>query len=107
MLEHIPAREDVLRTLVSALKPGGRLLVEDVDFGAPTASALAQYFSPAQGTAAVQRIYDLESQRAAGKRDDFPAPALDGYWLRSVAEHWARTRRRSPGPAPKPRADDQ
>ena len=57
VLEHIPAREEALRTLVSALKPGGRLLVEDVDFGAPTASALAEYFSPAQGTAAVQRIY--------------------------------------------------
>jgi hypothetical protein len=48
-----------------------------------------------------QRIYQYESDRRAGKRDDFPAPALDGYWLRSVAEHWSSTRRRQPGPAPR------
>lgn len=49
----------------------------------------------------VQRIYQLESERAGGKRADFPAPMLDGYWLRSAAEHWASTRRRKPGPAPR------
>lgn len=49
----------------------------------------------------VQRIYQYESERKAGKRDDFPAPVLDGYWLRTVAEHWAKTRKTRPGPAPK------
>lgn len=53
------------------------------------------------GLTSVQRIYQLESDRRAGKRSDFPAPVLDGYWLRSTAEHWAATRRRKPGPAPK------
>jgi predicted DNA-binding transcriptional regulator AlpA len=50
-----------------------------------------------------QRIYQYLSDRRAGKRDDFPeqVPGVDGYWLRSVAEHWARTRRRQPGPAPR------
>ncbi|HEU4423151.1 MAG TPA: methyltransferase [Pilimelia sp.] len=57
VLEHIPARRDVLPRLVSALKPGGWLLVEDVDFGGPTASALAQYFSPSQVAATTERIY--------------------------------------------------
>ena len=57
VLEHIPARDDVLRTLVSALTPGGRLLVEDVDFGAPTGSALAQYLVPATGAAPAERIF--------------------------------------------------
>jgi 2-polyprenyl-3-methyl-5-hydroxy-6-metoxy-1,4-benzoquinol methylase len=57
VLEHIPARDDVLRAMVAALKPGGRLLLEDVDFGVPTASALAHYFSPGPGTAPVERIY--------------------------------------------------
>jgi SAM-dependent methyltransferase len=57
VLEHIPARDDVLRRLVSALRPGGRMLVEDVDFGAPTASALARYFSPAAAAPAVERVY--------------------------------------------------
>jgi len=57
VLEHIPARDDVLRTLVSALKPGGRLLVDDVDFGAPTGSALAHYFAPAAGAAPAERVF--------------------------------------------------
>jgi len=57
VLEHIPARDDVLRALVSALKPGGRVLLEDVDFGPPTAPALARYFSPPAVAAPAERIY--------------------------------------------------
>jgi SAM-dependent methyltransferase len=57
VLEHVPGRDDALRRLASALRPGGRLLVEDVDFGGPTASALAHHFSPAEGVAAVERIF--------------------------------------------------
>jgi hypothetical protein len=53
------------------------------------------------GLTSVQRIYQLEAERKAGKRTDFPAPVLDGYWLRSVGEHWAATRKRRPGPAPR------
>jgi SAM-dependent methyltransferase len=57
VLEHIPAREDVLPRLVDALAPGGWLLIEDVDFGGPTALALAQYVDPLHVGAAVERIY--------------------------------------------------
>jgi SAM-dependent methyltransferase len=57
VLEHIPARDDVLARLVSALAPGGWLLVEDVDFGAPTAAALASYVWPADAARAAQRVY--------------------------------------------------
>jgi SAM-dependent methyltransferase len=32
VLEHLPARQEALRRLVTALKPGGWLLVEDADF---------------------------------------------------------------------------
>jgi len=32
VLEHLPARDDVLRSMVAALRPGGRLLVEDFDW---------------------------------------------------------------------------
>lgn len=49
----------------------------------------------------VQRIYQYESERRNGRRTDFPAPVLDGYWLRTVGEHWARTRKTRPGPAPR------
>jgi ubiquinone/menaquinone biosynthesis C-methylase UbiE len=32
VLEHLPARDDVLRSMAAALRPGGRLLVEDFDW---------------------------------------------------------------------------
>jgi SAM-dependent methyltransferase len=32
VLEHLPARDEVLRSMVAALAPGGRLLVEDFDW---------------------------------------------------------------------------
>lgn len=32
LLEHLPARESVLKKLVAALRPGGRLLIEDYDY---------------------------------------------------------------------------
>jgi SAM-dependent methyltransferase len=31
LLEHLPAREDVLKRMISALKPGGWLIIEDLD----------------------------------------------------------------------------
>lgn len=65
----------------------------------------AAEFAELAGLSTRQRIYQLESERAAGKRDDFPTPVLDGYWLRSAAEHWAQTRRRKPGPAPRTASD--
>lgn len=43
LLEHLPTRRDALARMVVALKPGGWLLVEDVDFGGPTAGTLARY----------------------------------------------------------------
>ncbi|MEV1295793.1 hypothetical protein [Pseudonocardia sp. NPDC049635] len=45
-----------------------------------------------------QRIYQLLTERRGGKRDDFPLPVIEGYWLTSEAEHFARTRRTQPGP---------
>ena len=36
LLEHLPARDDVLRSLASAVAPGGWLLVEDFDWSAAT-----------------------------------------------------------------------
>lgn len=41
VLEHIPARQAALRRMVSALRPGGWLLVEDFDVSAAMVSALA------------------------------------------------------------------
>jgi ubiquinone/menaquinone biosynthesis C-methylase UbiE len=58
VLVHLPDREQVLKRLVAALRPGGWLVIEDVDFGRATASVLGHYFtgSPSEQTA-VERIY--------------------------------------------------
>jgi SAM-dependent methyltransferase len=59
VLVHLPDRQLVLKRLVSALRPGGWLLIEDVDFGGATSSMLAQYVSAADpAPAATQRIYE-------------------------------------------------
>jgi len=58
LLVHLPDRDQVLKRLVSALRPGGWLLLEDVDFGGATASMLAQYVTAAQhARAAMERVY--------------------------------------------------
>jgi SAM-dependent methyltransferase len=57
VLEHIPERQDVLARLVSAVKPGGWLLVEDVDFGPPTAAALTGFFSARPAAQAAERLF--------------------------------------------------
>lgn len=49
----------------------------------------------------VQRIYELEAERKAGRRSDFPTPVVPGYWLATAAERFAATRSRKPGPVPK------
>ncbi len=58
VLVHLPDRQQVLKRLVAALRPGGWLLIEDVDFGGATAGMLSQYASaPRPARAAVERIY--------------------------------------------------
>ncbi len=58
VLVHLPDRQQVLKRLVAALRPGGWLLIEDVDFGATTAGTLAQYVTaPPPAPAATHRIY--------------------------------------------------
>lgn len=51
------------------------------------------------------RIYELEGERRKaaerGERHALPAPVVPGYWLRTVAEHYAATRKRKPGPTSK------
>lgn len=60
----------------------------------------AQQFADAAGLSR-QRIHQYESDRKAGRRDDFPVSVLPGFWLQTEAEHWIRTRKTKPGPAPK------
>lgn len=52
-----------------------------------------------------QRIYELDGDRRKaeeqGGRHAFPAPVVPGYWLKTMAETYAATRKRKPGPAAK------
>lgn len=58
VLTHLPAREKVLDRLVAALRPGGRLLIEDIDFGPSAAKALAAFVNgPPSVVEAIERIY--------------------------------------------------
>lgn len=62
VLVHLPDRQLVLKRLVSALRPGGWLLIEDVDFGGATSSMLAEYVTaPGAAPAATRRIYQAFS----------------------------------------------
>lgn len=47
-----------------------------------------------------QRVYQLDNQRARGERPDFPAPLIPGWWHKPAIDHYALTRRRTPGPVP-------
>jgi 2-polyprenyl-3-methyl-5-hydroxy-6-metoxy-1,4-benzoquinol methylase len=58
VLVHLPDREQVLKKLVAALRPGGWLLIEDVDFGGATASVLGHYVTGTPSEqAAMERLY--------------------------------------------------
>jgi SAM-dependent methyltransferase len=58
VVEHVADREQVIKRLATALRPGGWLLVEEVDFGGTTARMLAEYVSaPEPQRSAMGRIY--------------------------------------------------
>ncbi len=58
VVEHLADREQVVKRLAAALRPGGWLLIEEVDFGGATAGMLAEYVSaPERQRLAMERIY--------------------------------------------------
>ena len=78
VLVHLPDRQQVLKRLIAALRPGGWLLIEDVDFGGATAGMLAQYVTaPDPAPAATERIYQAFAAVFAAKGAD---PSY-GSWL--------------------------
>lgn len=65
VLEHVPQREDALRRMVAAVKPGGWLLVEDYDLGASMITALMRYMSgDREGAGRVMRAIEPLYQSA-------------------------------------------
>lgn len=57
LLVHLRDPEAVLARLVAALRPGGWLLIEDVDFGGAAATALGRYAVPTENAAPFERAY--------------------------------------------------
>jgi SAM-dependent methyltransferase len=57
VIEHIPEHEAALERMIAAVKPGGWLVIEDVDFGGPTATVLGKYAYPPQYADIVERIF--------------------------------------------------
>jgi ubiquinone/menaquinone biosynthesis C-methylase UbiE len=58
VLVHLPDRQQVLKRLVAALRPGGWLLIEDVDFGGAAAGTIARYVTaPEPAPEAMERVY--------------------------------------------------
>ena len=57
VVEHIPDHATALANLLAGVRPGGWVLVEDVDFGGPMATALARYSSPAHHQPLIERVY--------------------------------------------------
>jgi SAM-dependent methyltransferase len=57
VVEHIPDHQGALERVVAAVRPGGWVVVEDVDFGGPMAAALARYSFPAEHAPLMERVY--------------------------------------------------
>lgn len=54
---HIPDRQRALERMVAAARPGGWVVIEDPDFGAPMAAAMANYLHPAGNAALSRQMY--------------------------------------------------
>jgi SAM-dependent methyltransferase len=54
---HLPDHQGALERMVAAVRPGGWVVIEDLDFGGPMATALARYSVPAEHAPLVERIY--------------------------------------------------
>jgi SAM-dependent methyltransferase len=79
VIEHIPEREAAVERMIGALKPGGWLVIEDVDFGGAAAAALARYFYPHSfGDAAERMFRAVEIVFTAVYADASHGPKLSG-----------------------------
>src|SRR5579859_6660784 len=66
VLEHIPDRQRALDRMISAVRPGGWLVLEGLDFGGVMAAALAHYADPPEHIPLFERIFSaLDAAGAA------------------------------------------
>ena len=68
VLEHLPARDEVIGRLVSALRPGGVLVLEDFVFGGPATDAVEAAVGPEANGPVLTRVLQAISSafRAIG-----------------------------------------
>lgn len=81
VLAHLPDRRRALDRMITAVRPGGWILVEDTDMGQDMISALSRYVDPAEHASLVQQIYRaLQAAFTALGADASIGPHLAG-WL--------------------------
>jgi SAM-dependent methyltransferase len=70
VLEHIPDRQRALEHMISAIRPGGWLVLEAIDFGGIMAAAMAHYVDPPEHGPLYERtIRAIEAAFAAAGGD--------------------------------------
>lgn len=79
VIEHVPDHQGALERMVAAVRPGGWVVVEEVDFGGRMAAALSDYTDPPEHGPLLERLY-LAAERM------FNAVGADGrYGTRLLA----------------------
>jgi len=70
VLEHIPGRQRALERMISAVRPGGWLVLEAIDFGGVMAAAMAHYADPPEHAPLYERtVRAIEAAFAAAGGD--------------------------------------
>ena len=70
VLEHIPDRQRALERMISAVRPGGWLVLEAIDFGGVMAAAMAHYADPPEHAPLYERtVRAIEAAFAAAGGD--------------------------------------
>jgi SAM-dependent methyltransferase len=81
VLGHIPNRQRALKQMVSAVRPGGWMVVEDLDFGGMMAAAVAHYADPPEYAALHERAVRASEANGAdfGFDASFGARLIRGF----------------------------
>jgi SAM-dependent methyltransferase len=73
VLEHIPDRRHALERMISAVRPGGWLMLEAIDFGGVMAAAVAHYVDPPEHAP----LYERTVRAIAAVSLDYTDPGPD------------------------------
>lgn len=73
LLEHLPGRDQALKRISSALRPGGWLLIEDIDWGAMLSSPARAFFHPEAGQRRSLRVWRafIKVMQSAGNEPEY------------------------------------